>query len=164
MKNRIKTTGLLLLFLLGAQTAFSADRDARLTDLDAYWAEVSRSVNEGDFEGYSATCHKLGTLVSGVKRTSYPLATALAKWKQGFADTKSGKIKAGVKFRFNQRYGDDTTAHETGMFLYSTVNADGDSTLAYIHFEALLIKENGWKIMMEYQKSEGTKEEWDKLK
>ena len=25
---------------------------ARLAELDAYWAEVSRSVREGDFEGY----------------------------------------------------------------------------------------------------------------
>jgi len=61
-------------------------------ELNAYWAEVSRSVKEGDFAGYSATCHPLGILVSGNKKTSYPLATALAKWKQGFEDTKAKKI------------------------------------------------------------------------
>ena len=49
------------------------------------------------------------------------------------------------------------------MFLYSTVDADGNSTQAYIHFEALLIKRGTWKIMMEYQKSVGTKQEWDAL-
>ncbi len=33
----------------------------------------------------------------------------------------------------------------------------------YIHFEALLLKRDGWKIMMEYQKSTATVEEWNAL-
>ena len=50
------------------------------------------------------------------------------------------------------------------MFLYSTVSIDGKTVRAYIHFEALLIKKKDWKIMMEYQKSKATEEEWNKLK
>ena len=51
------------------------------------------------------------------------------------------------------------------MFLYSTVDGDGNATREYIHFEALLAKRKGhWKILMEYQKSKGTKEQWDALK
>ena len=136
----------------------------RIKELDAYWSEVSRCVNKGDFEGYRATCHPDGVLVAGTRSEAYPLAIALMKWQQGFIDTKSGKIKASVSFRFSQRLGDETTAHETGMFLYSTVNADGNTVRDYIHLEALLIKKKDWKIMMEYQKSKATEEEWNKLK
>ncbi len=137
---------------------------SRQAQLDAYWTEVSRSVREGDFEGYQATCHERGVLVSGSKGSSVPLSKALARWKQGFLDTKSGKIKSDVKFRFSQRFGDETTAHETGIFLYSTVNAEGESTQEYVHFQALLVKEKGhWKILMEYQKSQGTLADWKAL-
>jgi hypothetical protein len=148
----------------GAQPGFSADDQARLSELDAYWKEVSRSVREGDFDGYQATCHPSGVLVSGTSKSSYPLTDALARWKQGFQDTKAGKIKASVEFRFSQRYGDKTTAHETGIFLYSSTDTHGKPTLAYIHFEALLLKQGTWKIMMEYQKSKATQAEWAELK
>jgi len=140
------------------------DNSARLKELNDYWAEVSRCVNEGDFDGYKATCHKDGVFVSGKSNGAYPLSHALERWKQDFTDTKSGRVKANVEFRFSKRLGDKTTAHETGMFFYSRVNADGTKTMYYIHLEALLIKRGTWKIMLEYQKSEGTEEEWNKLK
>lgn len=156
---------LLIVFCFGVSEGLAANDEARLRALDAYWAEVSRAVHEGDFEGYQATCHAEGVLVSGVKRTSQPLAKALAHWKPGFADTKSGKIQAKVEFRFSQRLGDNTTAHETGIFHYSTVDSTGKSTHDYIHFEGLLISKNGkWKILMEYQKSKATPEQWHALK
>ena len=140
------------------------DNSPRLKELNDYWAGVSRCVNEGDFNGYKATCHKDGVFVSGTSNEAYPLSHALERWKQDFTDTKSGRVKASVEFRFSKRLGDKTTAHETGMFFYSRVNADGTKTMYYIHLEALLIKRGTWKIMMEYQKSEGTEKEWNKLK
>ena len=141
-----------------------SDNSARLKELNDYWAEVSRCVNEGDFYGYKATCHKDGIFVSGASNKAYPLSHALKRWKQDFTDTKSGITKASVEFRFSKRLGDKTTAHETGMFYYSSVNTDGTKKMYYIHLEALLIKRGRWKIMMEYQKSEGTEKEWNKLK
>lgn len=138
---------------------------ARIEELDSYWAEVSRSVNEGDFEGYAATCHPTGVLVSGKKEKSYALSSALRGWKKEFDATKAGEMKASVEFRFNQRWGDETTAHESGMFRYASQPKGGEEKVAFIHFEGLLVKEEGgWKILMEYQKSEGTKEEWNQLK
>ena len=140
------------------------DTKARLAELDAYWEEVSRSVNEGDFEGYKATCHKEGVLVSGTQKVSYPLSDALVRWEEGFKASQKGELKASVEFRFSQRIGDKTTAHETGMFLYSTVDSKGLSKQEYIHFQALLVKREGsWTIMMEYQKSKATRTEWDAL-
>ncbi len=145
-------------------SALAAEGQARTQQLDAFWAEVSRSVNEGDFEAYKATCHKEGILVSGSKKTSQPLSEALARWKKEFVATKSGEMKASVVFRFSQRIGDKTTAHETGIFCYSTVNSQGESTAEYIHFEGLLIKDGTWKTLMEYQKSKATLQEWKALK
>ena len=154
-----------LLFALSITSLFAGEDEARLAGLNAYWAEVSRTVNKGDFEGYRSTCHPEGVLISGNKKTSYPLAEALKKWQPGFLDTKSGKIKASVEFRFSKRWGDATTAHETGMFCYTATDAEGTSKTAYVFLEALLIKKDGkWLILMENQKSEGTIEDWNKLK
>ena len=158
-------SSVLLIFLVGCSSVQQKGTKDRITELDEYWAEVSRCVNEGDFEGYKATIHDEGVLILGMRDKAEPLAEALKRWKVEFDDTKSGKIKAGVTFRVNKRLGDATTAFEKGMFLYYQVKADGTKTVAYIHMEALLVKQSdGWKIIMENQMSRGTKEEWDKLK
>ncbi len=142
----------------------SANDSIRLARLNSFWDEVSRTVRTGDFEGYSATCHKEGVLVSGSAKTSVSLNDALEAWKPGFVDTKAGKIKANVAFRFSQRIGNESTAHETGIFHYTSIDSNGTGSDSYVHFEALLVKqEASWKILMEYQKTEATKAEWDAL-
>ncbi|MDH3583932.1 MAG: hypothetical protein OER86_06935 [Phycisphaerae bacterium] len=147
-----------------AESERAIDDTGRLKALDAYWAEVSRAVREGDFEGYSATCHAEGVLVSGLSRKSQPLSEALARWKKEFDSTKAGKIEANVEFRFSQRLGDRSTAHETGIFRYSTVDAQGTRKDEFIHFEGLLVKKSGrWKILMEYQKSRAALKDWKAL-
>ena len=154
-----------LYFLISSCMAQSGTgSEERIKELDAYWAEVSRSVREGDFQGYKATCHEEGVLVSGTNNLSYPLSDALARWEKDFTATKEGKIKASVEFRFSQRIGDTTTAHETGIFLYSSGDPGENSKDEYIHFQALLVKRKGsWKIMMEYQKSKASQAEWNEL-
>ncbi|MFN0129019.1 MAG: YybH family protein [Verrucomicrobiales bacterium] len=158
----ILALALLIPFFLLAEDA--APERARLKQLDAYWTEVSRAVAAGDFAAYEATCHPDGVLVSGAKKTSSPLADALKRWEKDFDATKSGEMRASVKFKFSQRLGDATTAHETGIFLYSATGADGKETRDYINFEALLLKRDGrWRIVMEYQKSEATRAEFEAL-
>ncbi|MEI6176621.1 MAG: DUF1080 domain-containing protein, partial [Verrucomicrobiota bacterium] len=115
-------------------------KDPRLTELDAYWAEVSRSVREGDFDAYKATCHPEAVLISGQKQTSQPISTALTRWKKDFADTKEGKVRGNVEFRFSKRVGDFTTAHETGVFRYTTLSDKAPPKYDYVHLEALLVK------------------------
>ena len=56
----------------------------RLVELDAYWEEITRTVREGDFAGYAATCHPEAVLVSGVRGNSTPLSEALKRWKKEF--------------------------------------------------------------------------------
>jgi hypothetical protein len=155
---------LTLLLSLCLFAAEPSPEPERLKQLDAYWAEVSRAVNTGDFAAYKATCHPEGVLVSGSKKSTWPLADALARWKKDFDDTRDRTRKSSVAFKFSQRLGDATTAHETGMFLYTATTADGKETRDYIHFEALLVKRDGrWRILMEYQKSRGTREEFEAL-
>ncbi|MEI7927712.1 MAG: hypothetical protein WCH40_04120 [Verrucomicrobiales bacterium] len=145
--------------------SFAAEpKEPRIAELDAFWKEVSRSVHEGDFEVYAASCHPEGVLVSGSKKTSSPLSVALARWKKEFIATKSGEMKASVEFRFSQRLGDETTAHETGIFLYSSTDPDGQLKQEYIHFESLLVKKEGhWRTLMEYQKSQASQKDWEAL-
>ena len=102
--------------------------------------------------------------MSGFNQNSYPIAAALDGWKQGFLDTKAGNMVAGVEFSFTARRFAATTAHETGIFHYTITSNEGDSTDVYIHFEALLVKKDGWEMMMEYQKASATEEEWSAAK
>lgn len=155
---------LILVLFFAAPFAAAADDAARIAELDHFWSAVSQSVKDGDFDGYKATCHPEGVLVSEKLKTSAPLTEALERWKPGFDDTKAGRAKASVEFRFSQRFGDATTAHETGIFLYSFTDAQGQSKKDYVRFEALLVKRDGWKTVMEYQKSPATAEEWAALK
>ncbi len=155
---------LALLFPFFLLAADPEPKKAWQKELDAYWTEVSRAVAAGDFAAYEATCHPDGVLVSGVKKNSSPLADALKRWKKEFDATKSGGMKASVEFKFAQRLSDATTAHETGIFLYSATGADGKEIREYIHFEALLLKrDEHWKIVMEYQKSKATRAEFEAL-
>jgi len=157
MQLRSYVLSLLSLLLLAPAAA-----RAQTTELDAYWAEISRTVADGDFEGYAALYHPDAVLVSLASNTSYPIANALAGWKQGFDDTRDGKAKAGVTFRFTQRLHDETTAHETGIFRYMLEPADGDPIDVRVHFEGLLVKKDGeWRMLMEYQKQPATEAEWE---
>jgi ketosteroid isomerase-like protein len=160
--NRLASLIVAFLFAFGlAAPLTAAEPPARLTELDAFWREASRTVREGDFAGYKATYHEDAVLVS--LKDSVPIGNALARWKPGFDNTKAGKMKASVQFKFAKRIGDNTTAHESGIFLYSETDAAGKTKDSYVHFDALLVKRGGWKMVMEYQKNEATKAEWDAL-
>jgi ketosteroid isomerase-like protein len=145
-----------LLFALPA--AVTAQTEA---ELDAYWASVSRTVAEGDFAGYAALYHDDAILVSEASQNSYSIRQALEGWKQGFDDTRAGRMSAGVEFRLTQRLNDSETAHETGIFRYVSKAADGQESVGMIHFRGLLVKKGGeWLMMMEYQGEAASDAEW----
>ncbi|MBO3697728.1 nuclear transport factor 2 family protein [Roseivirga sp. E12] len=139
----------------------------RMAEIDRFWERLNQSVIEGDFEAYKKCFHKDAVIVfaSGEYKTSVPIAVALKGWEQGFKDVKEGKTKVNVEFRFSQRMGDETTAYETGMFIYtSTDNASKATNKFIIPFDMLLVKRNNqWYGMMEVQKPLATQEEWDAL-
>lgn len=140
----------------------------RIAELNLYWAELSRTVRQGDFEGYKATYHKDAVCVftTGKKKITNPIDVQLELWKPGFVETKSEKTRNNVEFRFSQRVGNSTSAHETGIFYFTSADNDGKVLSGgMVHFESLLVKRNGaWLALMEYQKSRATQEAWDALK
>ncbi len=145
----------------------TANDSLRILELNDFWNELSRTVKEGDFEGYKATYHEDAVVIfaTGENKVSIPISKALANWKQGFNDTKAGKTQGSVEFRFSQRIGDSTTAHETGIFLYQSYDGNGKNiSNSFVHFEMLFVKQKGvWLGLMEYQKSKATQEEWELL-
>ena len=157
---------LLLLFFgitLGAQT--TAD-SIRITELDAYWTELERTVREGDFEGYKKGYHEDAILVFNTdgRAGSYPIAQAFGRWKQGFDGTRAGKQQDAVEFRLTQRIGDANTAHETGIFRFTSAKPGTETAVYLVHFEMLMIKKAGvWLAMMEFQKERATEAEWRAL-
>jgi len=146
------------LLLLLATTAIAAPAQTA-QELDAYWVEVSRTVASGDFEGYSALYHPDAVLVSGT--TSVPIAQALSNWAAGFAETREGTSTPQVDFRFTERRHSETTAHETGIFRFTAQTPGAEPVVQYVHFEALMVKTTGWLMLMEYQKSAATEQEWE---
>lgn len=130
-------------------------------ELDAYWAELARTVAGGDFEGYARLYHPDAVIVLDGSAT-HPIAVALEGWKQGFDDTRDGRAEAGVAFRFTGRLHDASTAFESGVFRYTLAPEDGDDVVALVHFEALLVKKDGrWLMVMERQKGPATEAEWE---
>ena len=80
-----------LILLAGAALLSPAVSAAQGTDgLDAFWDEMSRTVAEGDFDGYAALYHPDAVLVTLDPGSSVPIAQALAGWAPGFADTREG--------------------------------------------------------------------------
>ena len=133
-------------------------------ELDEYWKRVSKAVRTGNLEAYRATCHQDGVLISGKAKKSELLSQALIRWGKEFAATKAGKMQAEVKLRFSERITGKDTAHEKGIFLYSSKKKGEEWKKEYVHFEALLVKKGGdWKILMEFQKFSATQKEWESL-
>lgn len=176
---RLLLTATVLLALAHPTTAHNPNPDpaiqnadegeaARLAELDQFWAEVARTVREGDFENYAATYHEDAVVIFGYgkKPRTMPVSKALKGWKQGFIDTRDGKRQDQVEFRFSQRLGDATTAHESGMFIFTAIDGEGKVLAKHIvHFEELLVKRDGqWLGVMEFQKAEGTEADWEALK
>ena len=154
---RILFISLFLISNLMAQTSVTEE-------INAFWVEASRTVAEGDYEAYAASFHKEAILVNGISGSSIPIKFALDGWKEGFDNTKVGTMTASVDFRFSKDAISETTAHQTGIFLYKWQNGGEEAQEVYIHFEALLTKSGGeWKTLMEYQKARATEEEWKGL-
>ena len=159
MAKEYAVIGAVAILLMGINS-FSAETSSSLTELDDFWAEMSRCVSEGDFDNLAAAYHADAVMVNEFRSASYPVSKAFDEWKQGLLDTKMGKMKASVSFRFTHRLHDESTAHETGIFHYTSNPEQGQPRDDYVHFEMLLVKRNGWKILMEYQKGPATEAEW----
>ena len=81
----------------------------RLAELDHYWKVLSKTVSDGDAEGYEAAYHEDAVVVfaTGDNKVSISIEKAMVNWRPGFEETKMGKNKANVVFRLSQRIGDE---------------------------------------------------------
>ena len=85
------------------------------------------------------------------------VAANLDAWRA----TAEGRAERDLEFRFTRRIHSETSAHETGMFRYSSVEG-GTRRVVTIHFTAALVKVNGvWLQLLEYQDSDATDAEWE---
>ncbi|MDA8961855.1 hypothetical protein N9H37_00665 [Congregibacter sp.] len=135
-------------------------------ELDQYWSSVAHYLAVGDYEGLVTTYHPDAVLVSESLGTSYPIAKALVRWKPGILATKAGEAMSMVEFKVTERLFSETTSHEKGMFHFKTGPigegaSDADVQEAYVHFEALLLKDGSWTMVMEYQQQEASLAEWE---
>ena len=133
-------------------------------ELDTAWEKLKKSISKGDFRSFKSVYHRDAIFVNGISKNTYPIKNAFEGWKQGFDDTKSGIINAHLDVRFSHRLYDNSSAHETGIFHYYTINKYGKQSDSYIHFESLWVKKNNkWLMIMENQKSRTYKDEWNEL-
>ena len=151
------------LAVLASLVAFAVEPEPKpLAELDPFWSEAVRTVEEGDFDGYAKLYHPDAVLVNDITGETYPIAKALSGWKPGFVDTKAGKATASLEFRFTQRLHDGTTAHETGYFRYDGHPVGEPAAPKIVKFEALLVRKNGrWLWLMERQQKTATEAEWN---
>lgn len=154
---------LIIIIIISSQLIYSEDNV--LGEIDRAWDKIKDTITKGDFRSLKSSYHRDAILVNGISKKCYPIKTALDGWKQGFDDTKAGSMDANLELKFSQRIFDSSTAHETGIFHYYTINKEGKQTDSYVYFESLWIKkQRKWFMLMENQKSKTNKEEWDNFK
>ena len=152
--------GLMVILLI--QSVYAEDNV--INELNAAWNKLEQTVSNGDFRSFKSVYHRDAVLVNGISKSSYPIKKAFEGWQQGFTDTKSGEITAHLDVKFSERIFDESSAHETGVFHYYTINKKGQQSDTYVHFESLWVKKNNkWIMMMEYQKSRSDETEWNTL-
>ena len=144
----------------GAQTAASASA-AREIDHDI-WSVFVATVAADDIAGMGRAYFPEAVLVS--PKSTRPIKETLEGWGRDMVAAKARGDKATVAFRFSRRQDDSTTAFEAGIFKYTVIAKSGASTPKFYPFEELLVKTNGkWRVLMERQFAEVTKDAWDKL-
>ena len=154
---------LFIISLISIQYMYAGDKI--LDEIDIAWDKLKKTISSGDFRSFKSAYHRDAVLVNGISNKCYPIKKAFDGWRQGFMDTKAGVLDANLELKFSRRVFDISTAHETGIFHYYTIDKQGKQTDAYVHFESLWIKkQNKWFMLMENQISRADKEGWDKFK
>ena len=131
-------------------------------ELDALWARVVESVRTGDPELYLSTYHPDAIFVSARRGITRKVSADVEANADAWADTREGRTQRDLEFRFTERLHEEASAHEVGIFRYSSTESDGSTRVVLIHFEAALVKKDGrWLQLLEYQKSDATQGEWE---
>ena len=161
MKNKFKYMSTLFVCLnFIPMIATAGEKHSFSTD--SLYHEIIRTVDEVDFKAMAAAYHPDAVLVTG--KTTMPIGVVMKRWtEEGEKFQKEGGT-ASVLFRFSDRKVNESTAFETGIFLYSTTDKDGTVKASYSHFQDLNVKKDGqWLTIMEHQLNSATEAEWNAL-
>lgn len=138
--------------------AASSSRDI---DRDV-WTVIVDTVLHDDIVRMGSTYGPNAVIVTPA--STQPITAALDRWGRDMVTNKAVGTKATVAFRFSRRQDGPTTAFETGIFNYTTIDKAGVSKPGYYPFEELLVKIDGrWRVLMERQFAAVTEAEWAKL-
>ncbi len=139
-----------------------AQEDAIQAELDAYWAEVVRSVVEWDLEAQKSAYHPDAISAFG-DADSYSTRLMAELYEEIEADPDAQPpVNPGLEFRFSSRVHDASSAHEVGMYHFW---ADGRSDFFGL-VEAYLVKKDGrWVSLLDIRRGENgrSRAEWDAL-
>lgn len=171
MKRLIATSVLVLASVLApslvselsAQQIAPAVAAASSGEIDRdVWNVIIDTVKRDDIVGMGQTYHPDAVLVT--PRDTVAIKPTLERWGRDMVANKAKGTTAMVEFRFTSRQDGATTAFESGIFKYTTIDKAGVSTPGYYPFEQLLVKIDGrWRILMERQFAPVTEADWAKL-
>ena len=138
--------------------------DSTVVELDLFWAEVVRTVTEGDLAGARAT-YNPDAITSSVGPNGRGIFRVYDREQNVERNNlvRSGEIVRGLEFKFTDRLHSETEAHEIGMFHFWTQEKDKGRQDVYGRVEAFLIKEDRWMMTVENQDWTASKSEWDEL-
>jgi len=144
----------------------NAQVDPIEVELDAFWAEVSRTVAESDFEGMQAIYHPDAVFMGfDADAPDTHSVMSITDFLEPFRDGGGEGKESGVEFEFATRVHDQQTAHEVGLFHFWNGAAGQERLDHYGTAEAFLVKKGGrWLVLAEIQRAPSTREAWDALR
>ena len=150
----------LALLIMAAVTPVGA-QEGVAAELDELWERVAESVRTGDPDLYLSTYHPDAIFVSARRGISRTVVADVEANRDAWRATAEGRAERDIEFRFTRRIHDASSAHEVGMFRYSSLE-NGEWRVVTIHFTAALVKVDGeWLQLLEYQDSDATEAEWE---
>jgi hypothetical protein len=135
-----------------------------VAELDAFWAEVVKSVTQWSVAAQKATYHPDAVGVYGTA-DSYSTSLVWDDYAAREADSTSTNNRPrnpGLEFRFSSRVHSASSAHEVGLYHFW---ADGREDY-YGTVDSYLVKKDGqWMILVEIQFEPAvTEADWDALR
>ena len=126
------------------------------------WTVLVESVKNDNIAQMASTYAPDAVLVT--PNGTRAMRDALAGWGRDMVTNKAKGTTARVEFRFSRRLDGTSTAFESGIFNYTTVDSAGVPKPGLYPFEELLVKKDGrWQILMERQFAATTQADWDRL-
>jgi hypothetical protein len=143
-------------------SVFAIAEDIDALGTNSLFKEIQRSVAEADFERMAAAYHADAVLVKS-KSTAF-IDDVMHRWRAAGEKLRNEGGHASVDFRFSSRQHDASSAFDTGIFRYATVDKEGVERVFFAHFENLAVFRNDhWLTLMERQMAATDLTTWNSL-